>query len=126
MSLLNRHVDQAVLLEFTLGVEVGHKETSRLVGFTDLSHELNVQLLGKMLNVLLEIGEGRVDLHFVLPVVVSPLLLKLKLRTVSWHESIDEVDLNLVDVDDIWNVSTGRVECQVPVDSSIVSRADLE
>lgn len=41
--LLDRHIDQAILLKLTLGIEVCHEETSLLVGFRDLSHQLNIQ-----------------------------------------------------------------------------------
>ena len=79
-----------------------------------------------MLDVLLKIQDGRVHLHLVLPVVVSPLLLELKLRAIGRHQSVDEVDLDLIDVDDVGNVSTGRIEGKVAIDGTVVCRADLE
>ena len=79
-----------------------------------------------MFNVLFEIGEGRVDLDFVLPVVVSPLLLELELRAISRHERVDEVNLDLIDIDHIRNISTRRVEGQVAVNGTVVGRANLE
>lgn len=60
-----------------------------------------------MLNVFLQVQDRCVDLHLVLPIVVSPLLLELKIRAGSWHQGVDEVDLDLVDVDDVRDVSTG-------------------
>ena len=77
-----------------------------MISFSYLRHQLDVELLSKVFNVLLEIQDWRVDLHLVLPVVVSPLLLELKVGAGSGHQGIDEIDLNLVDVDDVRDVST--------------------
>ena len=43
MSLLDGHVDEAVLLELALSVEVGDKEAGLLVSLRDLRHELDVE-----------------------------------------------------------------------------------
>ena len=125
-GLLNRHVDEAVLLELRLGVEVGDQEARLLIRLRNLRHQLDVQTLCEVLHVLLEVHDGRVHLHLVLPVVVCPLLLELELGAIGRHQSIDEIDLNLVDVDDIWDVATCRVEGKVSVDRTVVGRADLE
>jgi len=72
-------------------------------------------------HILFQVMNRGADLDFVLPVIVCPFLLEFKFRTLSRHECIDEIYLNLVDVDHIGNVTTGRVKCKVSIDCSIVS-----
>lgn len=79
-----------------------------------------------MLDVFFKINNRCIDLDFVLPIILSPLLFKLKLGAVGWHQSVNEVDLNFVDVDDVRDVAAWRVEAKVAVDSAIVRRADLQ
>lgn len=79
-----------------------------------------------MFDVFLEVYNRRVDLDFVLPIILSPLLFELKLGAIGWHQSVNEVDLNFVDVDDVRDVAARRVEAKVAVDSAIVGRADLQ
>ena len=118
--LLDRHVDEAVLLELALRVEVGDEEASLLVCLRNLRHQLDVELLGEVLHVLLEVQNRCVNLHLVLPVVVCPFLLEFEVRASCGHEGIDEVDLDLVDVDDVRDVAARRVEGQVAIDRSVV------
>ena len=79
-----------------------------------------------MLDILLQVMDRCAHLDLVLPVILSPLFLEFKLRAVSRHQSIDEVDLDFIDVDDIWYVTTGRIVGEVAVDGAIVRGAYLE
>ena len=97
-----------------------------MVSFGNFGHQLDIKFRSEVLHVLLEVQDRCVNLHLVLPVVVSPFLLEFKVRASSWHQGVYEVDLNLVDVDDMRNVSTGRIKSQVTVDCSVVGRANLE
>ena len=113
-------------MELALSVEVGDKEASGLVGVGDLGHELDVERVSEVLHILAQVKDWSRNLNFVLPVVISPLLLELELAAVSRHEGINEVDLDLVDVDHVWDVATRAVKGKVPIDRSIVGRANLE
>mmetsp|Transcript_19580 Transcript_19580/g.26463 ORF Transcript_19580/g.26463 Transcript_19580/m.26463 type:complete len:392 (-) Transcript_19580:1518-2693(-) len=64
-------------------------------------------------------------LHLILPIVVSPLFLELELRAVGRCERVDEVNLNLVDIDDVGDVTARRVKRQVPINRPVVGRAHL-
>lgn len=113
-------------MELALSVEVGDKEASGLVCFGDLGHELDVERACEMLHILTQVKDWSGNLDLVFPVVISPLLLELQLAAVSRHEGIDEVDLDLVDVDDVGDVATRAIKGKVPIDRSIVRRANLK
>ena len=104
---LNAHVDQTVLLKLGLGVQVAHQEAALLILLSDSSHKLNIESLSEVVHILAEVGDACVDLDFVLPFVVRPLLLEVQLGTVCWLQLIDEVDLDLVQVNDVLDVATG-------------------
>ena len=97
-----------------------------MVGLRDLGHQLDVQRLGEVLHVLLQVKYRCVHLPLVLPVVVRPFLLEFEIRARSRHQGIDEVDLNLIDVDNVRYVATGGVKRQIAVDCPIIRRTDLE
>jgi len=63
-----------------------------------------------MFDVLLQIHNRCIYLYLVFPVILSPLLLELKFRAVGGHESVDEVNLYLVDVNHMGNVAAGRIK----------------
>ena len=75
----NAQVYQAVLLEFALGIEVANQEAALLVLFSNLSHQFDVQCLGKVLDVFAEITSIVIDLSLVFPFIVGPLLLEVEL-----------------------------------------------
>ena len=77
LRLLNRHVDETIFLELALGIEVGDQEASLLISFRNLRHQLDIKYASEVLYVLFELLDGRVNLHLVLPIVVSPFLLEL-------------------------------------------------
>ena len=104
---LNTHVDEAVLLKLGLGVQVAHQEAALLILLSDSSHELNIESLSEVVHILAQVGDACVDLDFVLPFIVRPLLLEVQLGTVRRLQLIDEVDLDLVQVNDVLDVATG-------------------
>jgi hypothetical protein len=50
-------------------------------------------------------GTG-IHLDFVLPLILGPLFLEFKLGALGWHMLIDKVNLNLIQVHYIWDVTT--------------------
>ena len=79
-----------------------------------------------MLDILFEIWDWCTDLDFVFPVVLCPFLLELQLCAISRHQSINEVDLNLVYVDHVGNITTRRIKCKVSVYRSIVGGTNFQ
>ena len=116
----NTHVDKAIFLKLAFCVEVADQEPTLLILFSDGSHQLDIQSLSEVLNVLSQMRKRGVDLYLVFPLIVSPLLLEVKLAALSRLKLVDEVDLDLVQVDDVRNVAARRIKGQVAVDGSIV------
>lgn len=87
---------------------------------SDSSHELNIESLSEVVHIFAQVGHTCVDLNLVLPFVVRPLLLEVQLGAVRRLQLIDEIDLDLVQIDDVLNVSTGGIVAKVPIDGSIV------
>jgi hypothetical protein len=87
---------------------------------SDSSHELNIESLSEVVHIFAQVGDTCVDLNFVLPFVVCPLLLEVQLGTVRRLQLIDEVDLDLIQVNDVLNVTTGGIVAKVPIDGAIV------
>lgn len=98
LGFLNRHVYKAVFLELGLGVEISDQESSLLILLRDIGHQLDVHFFGEVLHILAQVSDGRRHMHFVLPFVLGPLQFEFEFRTVSWHECINEIDLDLIDI----------------------------
>jgi hypothetical protein len=79
-----------------------------------------------VLYILFQVSDGGADLNLVFPFILCPLLLELKFGALSRLEGVNEINLDLVDIDDKRHISTRRVESQITVDSTIISRADFE
>lgn len=92
----------------------------------DRCHQLDVQLPSEVLDVFLEINNRRVDLHLVLPIILRPLLLELELGAVSGHQSVDEINLDLVNIDYVGHISTWTIKAQIAINGAIVRAADFQ
>jgi hypothetical protein len=79
-----------------------------------------------MLDKLFEVSNLSVDMHFVFPLVLCPLEFEFEFRTISWHQSVNKVDLYLIDVDNVRLVATCTFKCQITINCSIVSAAHLK
>ena len=79
-----------------------------------------------MFHVFFEVDNRCVNLHLVLPVVLRPLLLEFKLSAISGHQSIDEIDLDLVIIDYMWNIAAWAIETEVAINCTVVGRADFQ
>ena len=79
-----------------------------------------------MLHVLLQVSNWCAHLNLVLPFVLCPFLLEFKFSALCRLESIDKVNLNFVDIDHEGDISTGRIESQVSIDCTVVSRTDFK
>lgn len=123
---LNTHVDKAIFLKLAFGVEVADQEPTLLILFSDRSHQLDIQSLSEVLNVLSQMRKRSVDLYLVFPLIVSPLLLEIKLSAVRREKLIDEINLNLVDVNDVGKIATCRIEGQVAIDGTVICRVHLQ
>lgn len=73
LDLFNRDINEAVFLKLAFRVKVGHQKASLLILVRDRSHEFYVHFLGKVLDILFEVCDGRVHIHLILPLVLSPL-----------------------------------------------------
>jgi hypothetical protein len=91
-----------------------------LILLADGCHDLNIESVRKEVHVLPKVCKSRVDLNLVLPFVVSPFLLEVKLAALSWLKFIDEIDLDLIQVDYVRNVAASRIKGQVAVNGTIV------
>ena len=118
---LNAHVKETVFLKLALSVEVADNEATLLILVTDSSHHFDVESLSKEVNILSKVSEASVDLDLVLPFIVSPFLFEIELSAIGWLEFVDKVNLYLVEINDVRNVSACRIKGEIAVDSSIVS-----
>ena len=65
-------------------------------------------------------------MDFVLPFVVGPLFLEIKLCALGRLQFVNEIDLDLIQVYDVRNVATCRVKGKIAIDGAVVSRVDLK
>ena len=72
------HVNQAVLLKFALCVEVAHEESTLLILFCDLCHQLHIKCFCEVVDVFTKVGSVGVDLDLILPLIIRPLLLEIQ------------------------------------------------
>lgn len=79
-----------------------------------------------MLDILIQVRHGRVHLHLVLPFVLRPFLLELVVCALGLHQLVYEVDLDFVDVQNVWLIAAGGVVGDVAVDDAVVGGGDLE
>ena len=79
-----------------------------------------------MLNIFFQVRYGSRDLDLVLPFVLSPLLLEFELCAVAGHKSVNEVDLNLINIDHVGDVAGRGVESEISVNSSIIGGRHLQ
>lgn len=100
VNFFDAQIEQTIFFEFTLGVEIGDQEAvgSQIVLFFELGHEADIETFRKVVHELPQVCDGRIDLHLVLPFILSPFFLEFKLCTCRLHQIIDEIDLNLVDI----------------------------
>ena len=122
---LNAQIDETVFLKLASGIEVSNQKSCFLILFSNLSHQFDVHLFGKVLNKFFEVCNWGINVHLVLPFVFSPLEFEFQLGTVSWHESVNEVDLDLVDVDHVRLIATSAVKSQIPVNCAVVCRRNF-
>ena len=78
-----------------------------------------------MINKLSQILNGGVHLDLVFPFVLGPLFLELKLRALCMEEVVDEINLNFIDVQNIWLIAVGGIVSDVAVNYSIVGGGNL-